>query len=66
MKKLFLATTTAVLLIAAATPSFAQQSEEGMNAREARRAARFAMEAHMKMIAPGRTVSQWVKQIVSQ
>jgi hypothetical protein len=55
MKKLLIATTSAVMLLGAMAPTFAEQSEEGMKLREMRRAEFFMMKqmldssmAHMK------------------
>jgi hypothetical protein len=58
MKKLLIATTSAVMLLGAMAPTFAEQSNENMNLKEMRRAEMFMMkqmmeqhDAYMKMHA---------------
>jgi hypothetical protein len=55
MKKLIIATTTAIMLLGTMVPSFAEQSNENMDLKEMRRAQYFMMKqmmmsnmAHMK------------------
>ena len=49
MKKLFLATTTAVMLLAVSAPTFAAQSNENMDLKEMRRSQFFMMKQMIEM-----------------
>ena len=49
MKKFFLATTTAVILLAVSVPSFADQSNKNMDLKEMRRQQFFMMKQMIEM-----------------